>query len=65
MPTYTVTLRYSMPPHDTPQEATLSGIHADTPEEAGWMAKVQLRLAHKGKRVGVSHLGVKEEPGSE
>ena len=46
--TYTVTLRYSLEKHDTPKEITLSEIQANSPQEAGWLAKVQLRQAHMG-----------------
>ena len=53
MPTYTVTLRYSLEKHDAPKEITLSEIQADTPEEAGWLAKMQLRQAHMGGEVHV------------
>ncbi len=54
MPTYTVTLRYSEGGHDNAhKEITLSEIQADTPEEAGWLAKVQLRQAHMGGEVHV------------
>ena len=60
-PTYTVTLRYSTHPHNTPKEITLSEIHTDSPEEAAWQAKVQLRLAHRGEEVYVFAREVKEE----
>ena len=62
--TYTVTLRYTEGHHDTPKKITLSEIQADTPEEAAWMAKVQLRQAHMGGEIHVFELGVKEESGS-
>ena len=63
--TYTVTLRYSLEKHDTPKEITLSEIQANTPGEAAWLAKVQLRQAHMGGEVHVFGWGVKEEPESE
>ena len=59
--TYTVTLRYSLEKHGNPQKITLSEIKANTPEEAAWLAKVQLRQTHMGGEVHVLGWGVKEE----
>ena len=58
---YSVTLTYTEGHQGTPKKITLSEITANTPEEAAWLAKVQLRQAHMGGEVHVLEWGVKEE----
>ena len=58
MPVYRVTLRYSEPDpltdqHLVGQTATLRDIDADSPEDAGWLAKIRLRLAYRPVEIRV------------
>ena len=49
MPVYRVTPRYSEPEatgQKSAQSVFLTGIDADSPEEAGWLARLRLRLAY-------------------
>ena len=69
-PTYRVVLRYTETPVDggtsctLPQEVIVRQVDADTPERAGWLGKVQIRVAYAPQAIRI-HSWIVEEEGTD